>query len=142
MDREDVIAGIQALGLPADQFVVVGGASMAIRGLRETFDIDLVVTQWLFDQLVARGWPSKPRPNGQPGLKLGNVEAYLDVTTPTCAPDVEWLLANADVEAGIRLVDLDTLIAWKRAYGREKDAMDVELLLSARNGRQDGHSVA
>lgn len=138
MDRQEVIAEILALELPAHAYVVVGGAAMTIRGLRETSDIDLVVTPDLFDRLAAVGWTRKPRPNGQPGLRRGRVEVYLDVGTPSCAPGVEWLLAHADLDAGIPLVDLDTLLAWKRAYGREKDARDVELLQSLRIGGPDG----
>jgi hypothetical protein len=115
---------------------------MTIRGLRDTTDIDLVVTQRLFDQLSALGWPKKPRPEGQPGLKRGFVEVYLDVATPSHSPSIKWLLARADVHAGIPLVDLDTLLAWKRGYGREKDARDVELLQTLKSGGQGAHSVA
>lgn len=136
MDRQEVIAEILALELQADQYIVAGGASMTIRGLRDTSDIDLVVTQELFDRLSALEWVQKPRPNGQPGLKRGRVEVYLDVTTPSHAPSIEWLLARADFLAGIPLVDLDTLLAWKQGYGREKDQRDVELLQSLRSGGQ------
>src|SRR5688500_16832104 len=109
MDRQEVIAEIVGLGLPVGQYIVVGGASMTIRGLRDTSDIDLVVTPSLFDHLATLGWAQKPRPNGHPGLKRGHVEVYLDVTTPSHSPSVEWLLAHADHHLGIPLVDLDTL---------------------------------
>lgn len=115
---------------------------MTIRGLRDTADIDLVVTPGLFDRLLALGWPKKPRPNGQPGLKQGCVEVYLDVSTPSHSPSIDWLLARADIQEGIPLVDLDTLLAWKRGYGREKDARDVELLQTIKGGGQGAHSVA
>lgn len=134
MDGQEVLATIADLQLPEGKYVVVGGAAMAVRGLRDTNDIDLVVTPELFGQLARSGWRTKQRPNGKPGLHLGNVEAYLDVNTPTFARDTAWLIENAEYVQGIRLVDLDTLVGWKRSYGREKDLRDVAILEANRGG--------
>ena len=142
MNRQEVIAKIRALELPTQQYVVVVGASMAVRGLRDTADIDLVVTPELFERLAALGWVRKLRPNGLSGLRFECVEAYLEVNTPSCAPDMAWLVAHAEIQHGIPLVDLDTLLSWKRGYGRDKDAYDIELLESIKTGGQGAHSVA
>jgi len=142
MDRQEVIAKIHALKLPGQQYVVVGGASMTIRGLRDTTDIDLVVTPELFERLSASGWVSKPRPNGRPGLRSGCMEAYLEVNTRSFAPDIDWLIAHAEIQQGVPLVDLDTLLSWKKGYGREKDARDIELLESFKASGKGAHSVA
>ena len=142
MDRQEVIAKIHALELPSSEYVVVGGASMTIRGLRDTTDTDLVVTPELFDHLESLGWQKKPRPNGQPGLRHGVVEVYLEVSTPSCAPDICSLIARADIREGIPLVEVDTLLAWKRSYGRDKDARDVELLQLLKGGDSGAHTVA
>ncbi len=128
MDRQEVIARILALQLPATQYVVVGGAALSIRDLRETDDIDLVVTPDLFSSLLRSGWSSKPRPNGKPGLRYDCFEAYLDVNSDGFSRSTPWLMEHAEVLHGIPCVDLETLIGWKRTYGRDKDLRDVEIL--------------
>ena len=101
---------------------------MTARGLRDTDDIDLVVTPALFAHLSNAGWSSKIRPNGKPGLRKGCVEAYLDVNTPGFERSTPWLIENAERLDGIPFVDLNTLAEWKRTYGRPKDARDVAIL--------------
>ena len=128
MDSQQVLAELRALDLPVDQYVVVGGAALSIRGLRSTEDIDLVVVPILFDKLKSAGWRQKTRPNGAPGLKRGCVEIYLDVNTESFGRGIDWLLAHAEIMEGVPLVDLETLMGWKKTYGREKDTRDVELL--------------
>jgi len=128
VDGKKVVAIVRALGLPPEQYVVVGGAALAARDLRNTDDIDLVVTRGLFAQLADSGWTGKSRPNGKPGLRKGCVEAYLDVNTDGFERSTDWLIQHAEVVQGIPLVDLHTLCAWKRTYGREKDLKDVHLL--------------
>lgn len=128
MDGNAVIAEIRSLNLPPKEYVVVGGAALAARNLRDTSDIDLVVTSCLFARLIGSGWCSKSRPNGEPGLRKGCFEAYLDVNTDGFKRSTDWLIAHAEVVQGIPLVDLQTLCAWKRTYGREKDLKDVLML--------------
>lgn len=128
MTKDEVATRIASLELPRGQYVVVGGAAMALRGIKETHDVDLVVTPQLFGLLRDSGWQQKPRPNGEPGLKTGCFEAYLNVNTPSASPTIQQLIATADSVDGIPVVDIATLMAWKLEYGRAKDARDVELL--------------
>jgi hypothetical protein len=137
MNKKDVIGIIKTLDLPAEDFVVVGGAALTIRGIRSTDDIDLVVGVGLFEQLRRSGWTFKTRPNGQPGLRNGCVEAYLDVNTPEFGKSTEWLIEHSEIVEGIRFVDLDTLIRWKRGYGRDKDIRDVSLLERYQVGKDE-----
>ena len=128
MNRHDVTRELRALSLPEDQYVVVGGAVLAIHGIRETDDIDLVVSESLFTELRARGWRVKTRPSGKPGLKHGVTEAYLDVNCEPYERSTFWLLDNAQVVDGIPTIDLETLARYKTANGRAKDQVDLKLL--------------
>lgn len=121
----DKLAG---LGLPPRQFVVVGGAALTARGIRDTTDLDLVVTRDLFEKLVRAGWRNETRPNGKPGLHHGNVEVYLDVDCGQFERSLDWLLRNADEIDGVLFVDLDTLKGFKRSYSRPKDLDDLRLI--------------
>lgn len=128
LDREAVLAEIRALGLPPDRYVVVGGAALAVRGIRDTADIDLVVTPSLFGELERRGWRRKVRPDGKPGLQHGHAEAYLDVNCDAFSRSIEQLREKAEHLDGVPFVDLETLRGFKAGYGRPKDLRDLELI--------------
>ena len=128
MDGQQVIAAIRSLRLSATEYVVVGGAAMSARGIRDTNDIDLVVSPELFEQLARSGWIPKLRPNGKPGLRQGCIEAVLDVNTETFQRSTPWLIEHSEIIHGIPFVDLDTLTSWKRTYGRDKDIRDLNML--------------
>lgn len=128
MNREDVVLEIRRLQLPRGQYVVVGGAALAARGIRETRDIDLVVTPELFEELERVGWQRKTRPNGKPALKHGNIEVHLDVNCGAFARSTQWLLQHCEYVSGVPLIDLGTLRNFKSSYGRPKDAEDLRLI--------------
>ncbi len=134
MNRHDVTRELRALSLPEDQYVVVGGGVLALLELRDTEDIDLVVTEGLFNQLHEQGWRAKTRPNGKPGLKLSVIEAYLDVNCETFERSTSWLLEHAQVLDGIPTIDLETLAGFKAGYGRPKDLLDLALLKERAGG--------
>ncbi len=134
MTSDDVITELSRLGLPPGQYVVVGGAALAVRGIRETADIDLVVTTELFERLARSGWAPKMRPNGKPGLYQGSVEAYLDVDGEGFKRSLAWLLSHAEIVHGHAFVDLETLAGFKSSYGREKDLRDLDLIAAHRAG--------
>lgn len=91
MDWQDVVRELGCLNLPVDGYVVVGGAALAARGIRETEDIDLVVTANLFQKLEQASWHKRQRPNGKPGLRYGPVEAYLGVDCGAIVRSTDWL---------------------------------------------------
>jgi hypothetical protein len=128
MNRDQVLAELHALKLTFGQYVVVGGAALAIRDIRDTEDIDLVVTPQLFDELAARGWQPKVRPSGKPGLKFARAEAYLDVNCQAFERSTSWLLEHAERVHDTPLVDLPTLARFKAGYGRDKDVRDLRLI--------------
>lgn len=128
MNCHDVASEIANLNLPAGEYVVVGGACLTMHGIRETEDIDLVVTERLFGELERAGWHLKQRPNGKPGLHRGRVEAYLDVNCGNFERSTEWLLQHSQCLHKIPVIDLTILAAFKVQYGREKDLQDLRLI--------------
>ncbi|WHP05403.1 zinc ABC transporter substrate-binding protein [Acinetobacter corruptisaponis] len=128
MDKKELVAALRNLNLPLDQFIVVGGGVLTVHGIRETEDIDIVVTPDLFT-ILRQSWTLKTRPNGKPGLHKGCVEAYLDVNCETFEKTTEWLLFHSDIVEGIHFIDLKTLAGFKAGYGREKDISDLKLIV-------------
>jgi hypothetical protein len=50
MKREELIQSIQMLHFPKEQFVIVGSGPMILHGIKESNDIDIVVSKELFEQ--------------------------------------------------------------------------------------------
>ena len=128
MNSSEVINEVKKLNLPAGEYVVVGGAILAAHNLRETNDIDIVATPSILDWCKAEGWKTAPRPNGEAGYTKGCIEIYPEVNAGSHRPETPALIKRADVIQGVPFASLHDLLEWKKAYGREKDMRDVELI--------------
>ena len=129
MNKQELLNEIQKLPFSNTDFIIVGGGALAIRNLRNTNDIDIVVTPKLFEKLqTSNEWSYKVRPNGKPKLYKGFIEIYLDVNTADFQISTTWLFENADIFDQIQFIDLHTLMKLKQSYGREKDLHDIELI--------------
>ena len=112
----ELIEKVRALNLPAGTFAIFGSGPMAVRGLREPNDIDLIITKetyWLFkkrkDELEKEGidlWDS-----WGPGDW-----------------DVSSLIKSAEMIDGMPYVTLDHVIAWKEKNNRPKDIADIKII--------------
>ncbi len=109
------------LNLPADKYAVFGSGPMAVRGLRDNKDIDLIVKPPLWNAL-SKIYPAM----GTKTLLCGHLEIFRD----WCPwfDDTSLLIDKADIFDKIRFVQLDCVLAWKRAMNRPKDRTDIELI--------------
>lgn len=128
----NLAAEIKKLNFPTDKYILVSGGALGIRGIRETGDIDLVVSPDLFEQCKEAGWQVYPRPNpkDEPGLEKGSVQIFLDVNARggKFHPTFAELKANQEIIDGIPVCNLQDVIRFKEEYGREKDLKDIELI--------------
>ncbi|MBI5220904.1 MAG: hypothetical protein HY978_03690 [Candidatus Liptonbacteria bacterium] len=130
----DIIAEIKKLDLPAGKYVVVGSGPMAVRGLKDAHDIDLVIAPEVFEHYRAAGWQVLPWTYANhPGqdqvfLRQGILELYLDVNCGDFCPTLEELVRRADMISGVAFASLPDTISFKRAYGREKHLRDVAVI--------------
>jgi hypothetical protein len=132
----DLSLSLKKLNLPPDQFVVIGSGPMAVRGIRETDDLDIMVSSSLWDELITK-YPQKVD-HGIAKLDLGSdIEvsgagsAYDD---PKIASFSE-MMASADVIDGVRYLSLDLLKKFKQKIGRDKDLRDIDLISKFRMRR-------
>lgn len=126
----NVIEEIKKLNLPIDRYVVIGGSSLAVRGIRETEDIDLVVSKDLLEEYKQKeGWHTHPRldTTKEPGLTNGPVEMYPDIGYGV-EDSFEEMISRADIVEGIPVASLEDIIRIKETYKREKDLRDIELI--------------
>lgn len=126
----NVIEEIKKLDLPVDHYVVIGGSSLAVRGIRETEDIDLVVSKDLLEEYKQKeGWRIHPRldTTKEPGLTNGLVEMYPDIGYGV-EYSFEEMRDKADIVEGVPVASLEDIVRIKQVYKREKDLRDIELI--------------
>jgi hypothetical protein len=126
----NIIEEVKRLNLPKGRYAVVGSGPLAVRNIRPAHDIDLIVTQDIYDKLKTSGWKEENFPNTERPWVL--FHGLFDVSTSWSVNDYkpipELLINNADVIDGIPFARLETVLRWKKSCGREKDLKDVELI--------------
>ncbi|MES3005450.1 MAG: hypothetical protein V4664_00725 [Patescibacteria group bacterium] len=128
----DVLQEVKSLNFPIDQFIIVGSSILSIKGIRPTYDLDIVVSQELFDRCKGEGWEEKewtwPVGNKKGWLKSGIVELTLECVTDKEVFDLQSLITEADVIEGINFMGLRWLLNFKKWHGRPKDLEDIILI--------------
>lgn len=124
----NIIQKIKELNLPNDQYVVVGSGIMNVLGIRESNDIDIAVTKELHQKLRESGeWEENERYD----------RIFLNKDIYEIIPQLNWenynttteeAISSATIIEGIPFMNLDELIKFKTALGREKDFKDIELI--------------
>lgn len=126
-----ILTTIQSLNFPPSQYILIGGAAMAIRGMKETKDIDILVSKELLESLQGKpSWHHHPRiiATEEPGLVSSDklVELYPTIASNTITFDE--LKAHEEIIEGVPVAHLDDIMRIKEFYHREKDQADVALI--------------
>lgn len=127
LHTQELFEGIKHLWLPKGQYVIMGSASLAAHGVREYKDVDILVSQELFNQLLDQGWVRQEK---WPDCLIspdGTYEATVSVWT-SFPVTVETVLPTADYINGIPFCSLPDLLNIKIDLKRDKDLKDVELI--------------
>ena len=114
---------LNKLNLPNSQYAIFGSGPMAIRGIRESNDFDIIVKKELWDRLIKQYSAKIDKPDC---IEIGNIEIYktwLELTA-----QIDEMIDSADIIAGFPFVKLEFVVSWKRSMGREKDIRDLELI--------------
>ena len=127
----NVFEELEKVGLPRDQFMVLGSGILGVLGIRDIADVDLLVTTDLFNHLRDNGWKyemieigSRPREK----ISNGPIEAFKDFWWGSGTLDPETVFAGAEMIDGIRFLPLRILLEVKKSMAREKDLKDVTLI--------------
>ena len=140
---------LEELNLPKDQFAVFGSGPMVVRGMREAGDLDLIVTDKLWQELQDRGhkvmketWHEMEQADGK------KIDHYREYVVLVPAPDIEvfneWpfvlasadeLVAESEMIDGVPFVALERVIEWKTGFNRPKDCKDVEMIREFLNNK-------
>jgi len=102
-------------------FAVFGSGPLAVRNIRESRDIDIILRPSIFENLK-----KKYKINSRGYICQGNIEIFSD-WNPWFS-DVNLLIDSADIINNIKYVKLEYVIKWKKMFNREKDKRDIELI--------------
>jgi len=117
----DLLDELIKLQLLAGEYVVFGSGPMAVRGMREARDMDILATK-SFWGVLAEKYPSYKKGKT---IEIGNIEIWKDWPS---FPDPEEVIRGAEMIRGFPFALLSHVLSWKRSIGREKDAQDIQLI--------------
>lgn len=119
--------------LSPEEYVLVGGSILDIHGIRESNDIDVVVSQEAFQKLKERGWPLDEvfkEKWGRARLKHDVFEVLEDLYFEKIDYHLSFeMLREFSVKIdGVHTQPLSILLLAKLNCGRMKDLNDVKLI--------------
>jgi len=129
MKNNALFQKVKELKLPENKYALFGSAPMGIRGLKECSDIDLVVTEDLWQEFKNKqGWEYKITENSVEYIQNSdsNIEIWHDWRP--WYQDVMPFIDNSEIIDNLPFVRLEYVLEWKRQFGREKDLKDVEII--------------
>ncbi len=128
MTAPEIIAKVKSLDLPKGTYVVFGSCPMALAGIRESNDIDLLVSPKLRKHLKKIGWKQIKKNPGDEPLTHDVFEAHDNWNFSSFSPTLKELLKTATVAQGVPFASLKNVRKWKASGGRPKDLIDVKLI--------------
>jgi hypothetical protein len=129
MNLDEVIRTVKRLRLPEGSYIVYGSGPLALHGIREVNDVDMLVAKDLKAELKASGWREINKgPNDTPAIN-GVVEAHDTWSFCEYSPTLTELLSRADVYKGVTFASLEDVLKWKLASPTsDKNLKDIETI--------------
>lgn len=116
---------VKQLALPSGEYVVIGSGLLDALGLRESRDLDLVVSDDLYQKLRASGaYTIEEKYDGEV-LIAGDIEVWTGWKSDA---NFKVLIQSAYEVEGIAFANPDIIIKRKTERGSEKDLNDIRLL--------------
>ena len=125
-----VVQRVKELQLPENEYVVIGSGLLDALNLREAHDLDLAVSDQLFDAFAASGNFNKLERYGAEVLE-GSTEVTKDIEVWKQWQDdlpFEVLSSKTVIVDGVAFAHPETIIGRKELRSLEKDLRDIKLL--------------
>jgi hypothetical protein len=119
---------IKSLNLPFGEYVIIGSGILDVLNIRPAVDIDIAVLPDLYKKLKEIGEWKEREKHGKYCLEKETFEIATGASWGDYKPAMEELIASATIIEDIPFMNLDELIKFKIALGREKDFKDIELI--------------
>lgn len=122
----NIIKEVKELQLPLGKYSVVGSGALSVRNIRQHSDIDLIVTEEIYEKLKKGGWEEREKKNGFFHIYKDNAEAAKNfLHIEGCDLNTTDVIKNSDIINGVPFMSLAHLIKLKQTMGRDKDLDDI-----------------
>lgn len=139
MTNESKFDLIRSYNLPKGHYAITGSGPMGIRGLREIGDIDIIVSQTLWNDLAHKYGISEVNDIQKIISSDGKIEFFWEGSFPADPekPTVSEMIESADFIDGFSFVSLEHILYFKRKMARPKDLEDIKLIEEWQKGLFD-----
>lgn len=115
MNKQEYIQALEKLNIPKEEFIILSGGSLLMRGLRETTaDLDLCVSKKLAGQIDLYNAPKDEKGFFVPFENTQMMDDYDNF--------------SYDIIDGYKCESLEDILAFKRKMMRPKDMKDIETI--------------
>ncbi len=123
------LANLEDLDLNPDEYLITGGAVLAIHGIRDCHDLDVVCSDRLAQELTQR-FPEAAVRSFAPckSIFVNNIEFMFDFEEEGRPWSTSQQIAEADIIDGKRYQTLAKIKFFKRQQNRPKDIADIQLI--------------
>lgn len=122
VDIKLLLDAVKKLNLPKDKYAIFGSATLAVRGLRESPNIDLIVTDDLWNDLKEINYP-----NDEGFIRFGQVKISNWWFSPT-KKTIPVMISEAEDIKGFPFVKLEEVKNYKSLLKSDKDKNDIVLI--------------
>ncbi len=123
--RRSSIDMVKRLDLAPDSYIVIGGAVLEAMKLRQTHDVDLIVSNDVYREYRDKHhWQEYVQDNGK---KILSHNGY-NLMHTWMSKNLKRLNRSKQVIDGVNFMGINELIDAKRRLGRKKDIADIALL--------------
>ena len=123
------LAALDALKIDPDEYLITGGAVLAVHGIRDCHDLDVVCSDKLATEL-REGFPDALVRNFSvcESMFLNNIEFMFNFKAENRPWSTEQQIAEADMIDGRRYQTLERVKFFKRRQSRPKDIEDIKII--------------
>jgi hypothetical protein len=117
------LENVAKLNLPIDQYLIWGSGPLAIRGIREARDIDIIVTGDLWKKLIKKYEPVGLKKNN---INIDDIEIWNDLLSLTNRMDE--IITDREIIHGFPFMKLSYTLEWKKGMNIQKHSDDIVLI--------------
>lgn len=131
------LATLEALNLDPEEYLITGGAVLAVHEMRDCDDLDIVCSDKLAEELKAR-FPEvsvQTLSLGQQAMLIQGIEFMFNFKEEGRPWTTDQQIKEADIIGGKRYQTLEKSKFFKHQMSRPKDLQDIRLIEMYENGR-------
>lgn len=128
MKKHEIISKVKSLKLSDKSYVVFGSCPLAAFDLREANDIDMLVSEEVFELLKSKGWKQIDKGPKDKPITLDTFEAHKSWDFSPYSPSLNHLLSTALIIDGVPFAALEEVKKWKQGRMSNKDRLDIKLI--------------